>query len=147
MKTRWQFSEQICNYEVIQVNSIYWKFYCYPHCQYKPKTVKRKIASMFPSFHFLNIKDFIWTEPLTKYWCIFASKHHLKHPFTCYRSFVNYYLFTQHKNAGRSLPKKNALRTWLPLNFVFGECAHIWSFVRQACLHDVNLYDGTIYIR
>ena len=65
-----QFSEQICTDEVIQVNSaILESFIATLHCQYKPKTVKRKIASIKAFFHFLEYKDFI-----TKYWCIFASQ-------------------------------------------------------------------------
>ena len=119
-----QFSEQICTDEVIQVNSaILESFIATLHCQYKPKTVKRKIASIKAFFHFLEYKDFIEQNPFNKVLVHFREP--VKLPKTIPLPVIEALLttiYSQHKNAGTAYQRRNALRD------------------------DVNLYDGTILI-
>lgn len=48
-------------------------FITFLHRQYKPKTVKRKIASLKAFFHYLEYKDLLTENPLPNWIFIFAK--------------------------------------------------------------------------
>ena len=62
-----QFSEQISNINITEITSeILEQYVSQLHEQYKPKTVKRKIASVKALFHYLDYKEIINTNPFSK---------------------------------------------------------------------------------
>lgn len=142
-----QFSEQICTDEVIQVNSaILESFIATLHCQYKPKTVKRKIASIKAFFHFLEYKDFIEQNPFNKVLVHFREP--VKLPKTIPLLVIEALLttiYSQHKNAGTAYQRRNALRDVAAIELLFSSGMRI-SELCALHVNDVNLYDGTILI-
>ena len=142
-----QFSEQICTDEVIQVNSaILESFIATLHRQYKPKTVKRKIASIKAFFHFLEYKDFIEQNPFNKVLVHFREP--VKLPKTIPLPVIEALLttiYSQHKNAGTAYQRRNALRDVAAIELLFSSGMRI-SELCALHVNDVNLYDGTILI-
>ena len=62
-----QFSEQISNINIPEITSeILEQYISKLHKQYKPKTVKRKIASVKALFHYLDYKEIINNNPFNK---------------------------------------------------------------------------------
>ena len=62
-----QFSEQTFPHEVTEITSKTLEDYIAKlHQQYKPKTVKRKIASLKALFHYLEYKEIIDRNPFNK---------------------------------------------------------------------------------
>ena len=62
-----QFSGQLPNTDVTDITPCLLENYISElHQQYKPKTVKRKIASIKSFFHYLEYKDFISQNPFNK---------------------------------------------------------------------------------
>lgn len=62
-----QFSEQTFPHEVTEITSnILEDYIAKLHQQYKPKTVKRKIASLKALFHYLEYKEIIYRNPFNK---------------------------------------------------------------------------------
>lgn len=142
-----QFSEQICTDEVIQVDSaILESFIATLHCQYKPKTVKRKIASIKAFFHFLEYKDFIEQNPFNKVLVHFREP--VKLPKTIPLPVIEALLttiYSQYKNAGTAYQRRNALRDVAAIELLFSSGMRI-SELCALHVNDVNLYDGTILI-
>lgn len=69
-----QFSEQTSSQEIAQITFKTLEYYIAKlHQQYKPKTVKRKIAALKAFFHYLEYKDIILQNPFNKIRYIFAS--------------------------------------------------------------------------
>ena len=62
-----QFSEQTSSQEITEITFETLEYYIAKlHQQYKPKTVKRKIASLKALFHYLEYKDIIERNPFNK---------------------------------------------------------------------------------
>lgn len=92
----------------------------YLHIHYKPKSVKRKIASLKAFFHYLESEDFIETNPFHK------IRIRYKEPFILPRtisiqnieSIINY-AYEQNRKAASSYGKKVTLRNVLILELLF----------------------------
>lgn len=116
------------------------------HQQYKPKTVKRKIASLKALFHYLEYKDLIERNPFNKIQIRFREPVIL--PKTIPLHTVEAFLATiydQRKNAKTDYQKRNALRDAAVAELLFATGMRI----SELCTlkdRDVNLYDGTILI-
>lgn len=116
------------------------------HQQYKPKTVKRKIASLKALFHYLEYRDFIDRNPFNKIQIRFREPVIL--PKTIPLHTVETFLATiydQRKNAKTDYQKRNALRDAAVAELLFATGMRISELCTlKDC--DVNLYDGTILI-
>ena len=114
--------------------------------EYKPKTVKRKLASIKSFFRHLEYKDIIDKNPF--------SKMHLKfrEPVTLPRTIplrnVETLLSTIHKqrtSANTCYQRKNALRDAAVVELLFATGIRV-SELCSLKANDVNLYDRTVLI-
>ncbi len=116
------------------------------HEQYKPKTVKRKIASVKALFHYLEYKGIIDQNPFNK--IIIHFREPIKLPKTIPLHTVETFLSTiykQRENAKTSYQKRNALRDAAVTELLFATGMRI-SELCSLKVGDVNLDDGTILI-
>jgi integrase/recombinase XerD len=116
------------------------------HQQYKPKSVKRKIASIKAFYHYLEYKDIITTNPFNKIQVHFREPVIL--PKTIPLHTVEIFLSTiyqQRANAKTTYQKKNALRDAAVAELLFSTGMRISELCSLKC-NDVNLYDGVILI-
>lgn len=81
------------------------------HQQYKPKTVKRKIASLKAFFHYLEYKDIIEHNPFNKIQVRFREPVILPKtiPLHTIETFLSI-IYCQRYNAKTDYQKRNALR-------------------------------------
>lgn len=142
-----QFSEQICTSEVINIDSAMIENYIASlHEEYRPKTVKRKIASLKAFFRFLEYKDVIEQNPLNRIQIHFREPVILPKiiPLHTVEVFLSA-IYSQQKNAKTNYQKRNALRDAAVIELLFGSGIRISELCSiRAC--DVNLYDGVILI-
>lgn len=116
------------------------------HGQYKPKTAKRKIASVKALFHYLEYREIIDNNPFNKIRVRFREPVIL--PKTIPLNTVELFLATiykQHKTASTPYQKQNTLRDAAVAELLFATGMRISEL---CCLKtdDVNLSDGTILI-
>lgn len=116
------------------------------HKKYKPKTVKRKIASLKALFHYLEYKEIILQNPFNKIQVRFREPVIL--PKTIPLHTVETLLTTiyrQRSHAKTDYQKRNALRDAAVAELLFATGMRISELctLKNA---DVNLYDGTILI-
>lgn len=142
-----QFSEQISTTEITEISSnILEEYIAGLHQQYKPKTVKRKIASLKALFHYFEYKEIIDRNPFNKLQVHFREPVIL--PKTIPLHIVEAFLSTiymQRQNAQTSYQKRNALRDAAVAELLFATGMRI-SELCALSNNDVNLYDGTILI-
>ena len=116
------------------------------HQTYRPKTVKRKIASLKAFFHYLEYRDLIEHNPFNKIQIKFREPAIL--PKTIPLHTVEIFLSTiykQHKNARTVYQRKNALRDAAVIEMLFATGMRI-SELCSLQVGDVNLDEGTILI-
>ena len=116
------------------------------HQLYKPKTVKRKIASLKAFFHFLEYKEIINRSPFYKVQVRFREPSKL--PKTIPLDTVELFLSTiykQHANAKTNYKKNNVLRDIAVIELLFATGIRI-SELCTLCTNDVNLNNGSILI-
>ena len=116
------------------------------HQTYKPKTSKRKIASLKAFFHYLEYKDLIEHNPFNKIQVKFREPIIL--PKTIPLHTVEVFLRTiykQQKNAKTTYQRKNALRDAAIIEMLFATGMRI-SELCSLQVGDVNLIEGTILI-
>lgn len=116
------------------------------HQKYKPKTVKRKIASLKAFFHYLEYRDLIEKNPFNKIQVKFREPVIL--PKTIPLHTVEIFLSTiykQQKNARTVYQRKNALRDAAVIEMLFATGMRI-SELCSLQVGDVNLDEGTILI-
>lgn len=116
------------------------------HRQYKPRTAKRKIASLKAFFHYLEYKDAIEQNPFNKIRIRFREPVIL--PKTIPLHTVETFLatiYSQYQNADTSYQKRNALRDAAVAELLFATGMRI-SELCTLKVNDINLYDGTILI-
>ena len=116
------------------------------HQTYKPKTVKRKIASLKAFFHYLEYRDLIEHNPFNKIQVKFREPVIL--PKTIPLHTVEVFLSTiykQQKNAKTIYQKKNALRDAAVIEMLFATGMRI-SELCSLHVNDVDLYERTILI-
>ena len=116
------------------------------HQKYKPKTVKRKIASLKALFHYLEYKDLLDRNPFNKIHVKFREPVIL--PKTIPLHTVEIFLSTiyrQHLNAKTNYQRRNALRDTAIIELLFATGIRI-SELCSLKTDNVNLYDKTILI-
>lgn len=142
-----QFSEQLNETQISEITSeILEKYIAHLHGQYKPKTAKRKIASIKALFHYLEYKEIIDRNPFNKIRIRFREPVIL--PKTIPLHTVELFLATiyqQYHTAGTPCQKQNALRDAAVAELLFATGMRI-SELCSLKTYDVNLSDGTILI-
>lgn len=116
------------------------------HQQYKPKTVKRKIASTKALFHYFEYKGIIDRNPFSKIQVRFREPVILPKtiPLHTLETFLTS-IYKQRSNAKTEYQKRNALRDVAVTEVLFATGMRI-SELCSLKSDDVNLYDGTILI-
>lgn len=116
------------------------------HTKYKPKTVKRKLASLKSFFHYLEYKDFIHQNPFNK------IRIKFREPFILPKTIPLHTLETllstvyqQHANAKTTYQQKNSLRDIAIIELLFATGIRI-SELCALKVSDVNLYERSILI-
>lgn len=116
------------------------------HEQYRPKTAKRKIASVKALFHYLEYREIIDYNPFNKIRIRFREPVIL--PKTIPLHTVELFLLTiysQHKTATTLYQKQSTLRDAAVAELLFATGMRI-SELCSLNVKDVNLFDGTILI-
>jgi integrase/recombinase XerD len=142
-----QFSDQASVSEITEITSETLENYIGElHQKYKPKTVKRKIASLKALFHYLEYKEIIDRNPFNKIQVRFREPVIL--PKTIPLHTVEVFLTTiynQRTKAKTDYQKRNALRDAAVAELLFATGMRI-SELCTLKNDDINLYDGTILI-
>lgn len=142
-----QFCSSISSIDVLQIiPSMLEAYISKLHRTYKPKTVKRKIASIKSFFHYLEFRDYIIHNPFNKIQVKFREPFIL--PKTIPLNIVETLLSTiynQCTNAKTDYQRRNALRDVAVLELLFATGIRI-SELCSLKMNDINLYDRTILI-
>ncbi|MGN0143274.1 MAG: tyrosine-type recombinase/integrase [Roseburia sp.] len=142
-----QFSDRIINMDVSDITPYVLEHYISElHQQYKPKTAKRKIASIKSFFHYLEYKDIISQNPFNKIQVKFREPVIL--PKTIPLNTVKILLSTiyrQYSDASTDYQRKNALRDAAVIELLFATGIRI-SELCSLKMNDINLSDRTILI-
>lgn len=116
------------------------------HQKYKPKTVKRKIASLKALFHYFEYKELVERNPFNKIQVKFREPAIL--PKTIPLHTVEIFLSTIYKqlsNAPTNYQKRNALRDAAVIELLFATGMRI-SELCSLKTTDVDLFDKSILI-
>ena len=142
-----QFANHTASINVLDITSYTLEDYIAElHQKYKPRTVKRKIASIKALFHYFEYKNIIDINPFNKMQIKFREPIIL--PKTIPLHTVEVFLATIYKyriNAKTDYQKKNALRDAAVIELLFATGIRI-SELCSLKANDVNLYDRTILI-
>ena len=116
------------------------------HQMYKPKTVKRKIASLKAFFHYLEYKELIEHNPFNKIQVKFREPTVLPKtiPLHTVETFL-YTIYIQQQTAQTVYQRKNALRDAAVIEMLFATGMRI-SELCSLRVCDVNLYERSILI-
>lgn len=116
------------------------------HEQYKPKTVKRKIASLKALFHYLEYKELIERNPFNKIHIKFREPIILPKtiPLHVMETFLSQ-MYKQWREASTPYQRKNTLRDIAVSELLFATGIRI-SELCSLKEFDVNLYDKTLLI-
>ena len=116
------------------------------HTQFKPKTVKRKIASIKAFFHYLEYKELLAINPFTKIQVHFREPTILPKiiPLHTVEKFLTM-IYTQRDNAKTNYQRRNALRDAAVSELLFATGMRI-SELCSLKNEDINLHDGSILI-
>ena len=113
--------------EFIEINRIEWnekssieRYIDILHSKYKPKSVKRKIASIKAFFHYLEIEEILELNPFHKIQIKYKEPFILPKtiPINHIEAIINY-AYEQYKKATSAYEKKVALRNILILELLF----------------------------
>lgn len=142
-----QFSDKIISSSINEINiSALEKYISFLNNIYKPKTVKRKLASIKAFFHYLEYKDIIHYNPFNK--MITQFREPIILPKVIPLNIIEYFLSTiynQMHYADTPFKKKNALRDAAISEILFSTGIRI-SELCSIKPHDINLSTGTILI-
>lgn len=142
-----QFSDQItADYAANITPEMLEKFIAALHTSYKPKTVKRKIASLKALFHYLEYKDLISVNPFNKVQVKFREPVIL--PKTIPLHTVETFLATMYKQrtiAKTDCQKRNILRDIAVIELLFATGMRI-SELCSIKASDINLEDRSVLI-
>lgn len=116
------------------------------HKKYKPKTVKRKIASLKALFHYCEYRELISRNPFNKIQIKFREPVILPKtiPLHTVEDFLSA-IYRQRTEAKTVYQKKNALRDIAVVELLFATGMRI-SELCSLKVSDVNLYDRNILI-
>jgi integrase/recombinase XerD len=142
-----QFSEQSSSQDITKIRTeMLEEYIAWLHQQYKPKSVKRKIASLKAFFHYLEYKEIIDRNPFTKIQVRFREPVILPKtiPLHTVETFLST-IYDQRLNAKTDYQKRNALRDAAVIELLFATGMRI-SELCTLNYNDINLYDGTVLI-
>lgn len=142
-----QFQSEIALQELSQITSeVLENHIANLHENYKPKTVKRKIASLKAFFHYLEYKELIDRNPFNRIQIRFREPAILPKtiPLPIVETFLST-IYAQRKNATTNYQKKNALRDAAVIELLFATGIRI-SELCSLKAHDINLHEKTILI-
>ena len=142
-----QFSEEPSLEKIIEITTNDLEDYIARlHQQYKPKTVKRKIASIKAFFHYLEYKELLAINPFTKIQVHFREPTILPKiiPLHTVEKFLTM-IYTQRDNAKTNYQRRNALRDAAVSELLFATGMRI-SELCSLKNEDINLHDGSILI-
>ena len=142
-----QFSEQLTTSDTTEITSFELENYIAElHQNYKPKTAKRKIASVKALFHFLEYKEIIDRNPFSKIQIRFREPIILPKiiPLHTVEMFLST-IYKQRQEAKTIYQKRNALRDAAVVELLFATGMRI-SELCSLKDKDVNLYDGIVLI-
>lgn len=111
------------------------------HQTYKPKTVKRKIASIKAFFHYLEYKELIDKNPFNRIQIKFREPAILPKtiPLQIVETFLST-IYTQQSNAPTAYQRRNALRDAAVIELLFATGIHITELCSLKEF-DINLYE------
>ena len=116
------------------------------HSKYKPKTVKRKIATIKAFFHYLEYRDIIVINPFNKLQIKFREPVILPKIIPLHTiEILLSTIYNQHKNATSDYQKRNALRDAAFIELLFATGIRI-SELCTLKLSDINLIEKTVLI-
>lgn len=142
-----QFSDKIIISSISEINISTLEYHIsFLNDIYKPKTVKRKLASIKAFFHYLEYKDIIQYNPLNK--MITQFREPIILPKVIPLKTIEYFLSTVYNQmhyADTAFKKKNALRDAAISEILFSTGMRI-SELCSIKPHDINLSTGTILI-
>lgn len=116
------------------------------HSKYKPKTVKRKIATIKAFFHYLEYRDIIVINPFNKLQIKFREPVILPKIIPLHTiEILLSTIYNQHKNATSDYQKRNALRDAAVIELLFATGIRI-SELCTLKLSDINLIEKTVLI-
>lgn len=142
-----QFVSQLPVNNILEITSdILENFIAQLHQKYKPKTVKRKIASVKAFFHYLEYKELIDRNPFYKIEVRFREPVILPKtiPLHTMEIFLST-MYKQRRDAKTEYQQKNALRDVAVIEMLFATGMRI-SELCSLKDSDVNLYDRSILI-
>ncbi len=142
-----QFSEHFVETEITDISSEMLEAYIARlHQQYKPKTVKRKIASLKALFHYSEYREILEKNPFNKLQIHFREPAILPKiiPLHTVELFLRT-IYNQRNTAKTEYQKRNALRDAAVAEVLFATGMRI-SELCSLKKKDINLYDGTILI-
>lgn len=116
------------------------------HRQYKPKTVKRKIATAKAFFHYLEYREIIALNPFNKIQIRFREPALLPKTIPLYtvEAFLSV-IYQQQQNAPTAYQRRNALRDAAAIELLFATGMRISELCSlKEC--DIDLYDATVLI-
>lgn len=121
-------------------------FIAFLHNSYKPKTVKRKLASLKAFFHFLEYRDFIEINPFNKMQIRFREP--LLLPKTIPLHTIELFLstiYSSHANAKTDFQKRQTARDIAVIELLFATGMRI-SELCSLKYKDIDLYDRVVRI-
>ncbi len=142
-----QFSEHFAKTEITDISSEMLEAYIARlHQQYKPKTVKRKIASLKALFHYSEYREILGQNPFHKLQIHFREPAILPKiiPLHTVELFLRT-IYSQRNTAKTEYQKRNALRDAAIAEVLFTTGMRI-SELCSLNKQDINLHDGTILI-
>ncbi len=142
-----QFAEQIPETNASEITSRRLEEYIADlHLKYRPKTVKRKIASLKALFHYLEYREIIVQSPFNKIQLKFREPVILPKTIPLYTVEKFLSVIYRQKNLAKTVyQKRNALRDAAVIELLFATGMRI-SELCSLGLNDLNLYDGTVLI-
>ena len=116
------------------------------HQVYKPKTVKRKIATLKAFFHYLEYRDLIEKNPFNKIRTKFREPAVLPKiiPLHTVESFLRV-IYRQQNESKTTFQRLNAIRDAAVIETLFATGMRI-SELCSLCNNDIDLYEHTILI-
>lgn len=116
------------------------------HQTYKPKTVKRKIASIKAFFRYLEYKELIDKNPFNRIQIKFREPAILPKiiPLKVVETFLST-IYTQQSNAPTTYQRRNALRDAAVIELLFATGIRITELCSLKEF-DINLYEKTVLI-
>lgn len=142
-----QFRLNVPSQEISQItNETLENYIASLHQNYKPKTVKRKIATLKAFFHYLEYKEFIDRNPFNRIQVKFREPTLLPKtiPLQTVETFLST-IYSFRTNATTHYQQKNALRDIAVIELLFATGIRISELCSLKSLN-VNLYEKTILI-